>query len=51
MNYEFLNKGVATVDRIDDHAEFADLVVSKIVTDCHVIRDGFQTCKESLICL
>lgn len=28
MTYEFLNKGVATVDRIDDHAEYKDLVVS-----------------------
>lgn len=26
--YEFLNKGVAFVDRIDDHAEYKDLVVS-----------------------
>ena len=30
MTYEFLNKGVATVDRIDDHAEYKDLCVSAL---------------------
>uniref|UniRef100_A0A7M5X456 Myosin heavy chain n=1 Tax=Clytia hemisphaerica TaxID=252671 RepID=A0A7M5X456_9CNID len=28
MNYNFLNKGVAFVDRIDDHAEYADLLTA-----------------------
>ena len=32
-DYFFLSKGVATVDRIDDHAEYKDLCVSGIVLD------------------
>lgn len=39
MNYEFLNKGVATVDRIDDHAEYKDLVVSGIYVNTLCSKD------------